>query len=81
MPLEGWTWVRSFALANGVSVPDWLDLLFTRGEEMPELMPYLSAAATVEHARRLIAYGAPSLHIYAMNRWPLPLALARLLGH
>ena len=81
MPLEGWTWVRSFALANGVSVPDWLDQLFTRGEETPELMPYLCAAATVEHARRLIAYGAPSLHIYAMNRWPLPLALARLLGH
>ena len=81
MPLEGWTRVRSFARANDTSVPDWLDRLFTRGEETPELMPYLSAAATVEHARRLIAYGAPSLHVYAMNRWPLPLALARLLGH
>jgi methylenetetrahydrofolate reductase (NADPH) len=81
MPLEGWNRVRAFAIANGASVPDWLDRLFSRGEETPELMPYLSAAATLEHARRLVAYGAPSLHVYAMNRWPLPLALARLLGH
>ncbi|PWJ14986.1 methylenetetrahydrofolate reductase [Jannaschia seohaensis] len=80
MPLEGWTRVRSFAVANGTGVPDWLDRLFAKGEETPELMPYLSAVATVEHARRLIAYGAPWLHVYAMNRWPLPLALARLLG-
>jgi methylenetetrahydrofolate reductase (NADPH) len=81
MPMEGWTRLRRFARANGTRVPDWLDGLFAQGEETPELMPYLAASATLEHARRLIAYGAPALHVYAMNRWPLPLALARMLGH
>jgi methylenetetrahydrofolate reductase (NADPH) len=81
MPLEGWTRLRGFARANGTAVPDWLDRLFRQAEETPELLPALSAAATLEQARRLIAYGAPALHVYCMNRWPLPLALARLLGH
>lgn len=81
MPLDGWTRMRSFARANGTRIPDWLERLFAQGEETPELMPYLAATATLEQSRRLIAYGAPSLHIYCMNRWPLPLALARLLGH
>lgn len=81
MPLEGWNRVRGFALANGVAVPDWLDRLFAHADDEPELMPYLSATATFEHARRLIGYGAPGLHVYTMNHWPLPLALARLLGH
>ena len=81
MPLDGWTRLRGFARANGTAVPDWLEHLFRQGEESPELMPALAAAATLEQARRLIAYGAPALHVYCMNRWPLPLALARLLGH
>jgi methylenetetrahydrofolate reductase (NADPH) len=81
MPLDGWTRLRGFARANGTTVPDWLERLFRQGEETPELMPALAATATLEQARRLIAYGAPALHVYSMNRWPLPLALARLLGH
>lgn len=81
MPLDGWTRLRSFALANGARIPDWLERLFAQGEESPELMPYLAATATMEQARRLIAYGAPALHVYCMNRWPLPLALAQMLGH
>lgn len=81
MPLEGWDRVRGFARANGTAVPGWLDRLFAHADDEPELMPYLSATATFEHARRLIGYGAPRLHVYTMNRWQLPLALARLLGH
>ncbi len=81
MPLDGWTRLRSFARANAASIPDWLERLLCQGEETPELMPFLAATATVEQARRLIAYGAPALHVYCMNRWPLPLALARTLGH
>jgi len=81
MPLDGWTRLRGFARANGAAVPDWLERLFRQGEEAPDTMPALAAAATLEQARRLVAYGAPALHVYSMNRWPLPLALARLLGH
>ncbi|EPX76588.1 methylenetetrahydrofolate reductase [Salipiger mucosus] len=81
MPLEGWSRLRGFARENGAHVPDWLNHLFSQAEQAPETMPYLSAVATVEQARRLVGYGAPALHVYAMNRWPLALALARLLGH
>ena len=80
MPLEGWPRVRGFAKANAVSVPRWLDQLFASAEETPEIAPMLSAVATVEQARRLIAYGAPALHVYTMNRWQLPLALSALMG-
>jgi methylenetetrahydrofolate reductase (NADPH) len=80
MPLEGWARVRGFAKANRVSVPDWLERLFARTEETPEIAPMVAAAATVEQARRLIAYGAPALHVYTMNRWRLPLALSALMG-
>lgn len=81
MPPENWPLLKRFARMNGTRVPDWLDRLFARAEATPEIAPYLAAAATVEQARRLIAYGAPELHVYTMNRWPLPLALATLLGH
>lgn len=80
MPLEGWPRLQKFARANGTTVPDWLNRLFAAGEETPEVMPYIAATATVEQARRLIAYGAPALHVYCMNRWPLALAIARMFG-
>jgi methylenetetrahydrofolate reductase (NADPH) len=80
MPLDGWARLLNFAKKTETRVPDWLSRLFMRGEETPELMPLLATAASVEQVRRLIAYGAPELHIYTMNRWPLPLTLARLLG-
>lgn len=81
MPLEKWPRLKRFALMNGAAVPDWLNALFARAETMPELEPYLAAAITIEHARRLIAYGAPEIHVYTMNRWSLSLALATLIGH
>ncbi|MCF3973989.1 methylenetetrahydrofolate reductase [Paracoccus salsus] len=80
MPMERWPRLRRFARANGTAVPDWLDRLFAKAEATPELEPYLAAAMTVEHARRLVAYGAPALHVYTMNRWPLPMALAAFVG-
>jgi len=81
MPLEGWERLRGFARANGTNIPNWLDQLFAEAEKTPELSAHLATAATVEQARRLIAYGAPAIHIYTMNHWPTPLALARLLGY
>ncbi|RFU11675.1 5,10-methylenetetrahydrofolate reductase [Rhodobacteraceae bacterium W635] len=80
MPMARWPRVRRFARMNGTAVPDWLDRLFAEAEATPELEPYLAAAMTVEHARRLVAYGAPSLHVYTMNRWPLPMTLAAFIG-
>ena len=44
-------------------------------------MPGMGGMGLLEQARRLVGYGAPAIHVYTLNRWPLPLALARLLGH
>jgi len=81
MPIEKWPRVKRFAQMNGASVPDWLNKLLAQTETSPELEPYLAAAVTIEHARRLIAYGAPEMHVYTMNNWSLPLALASVIGH
>ncbi|MCZ0813041.1 MAG: methylenetetrahydrofolate reductase [Pseudomonadota bacterium] len=81
MPLERWPRLKRFARMNGAMVPDWLNQLFARAETAPELEPYLAAAMTIEHARQLIAYGAPEIHVYTMNRWPLSMALATFMGH
>ena len=81
MPLEKWPRLKRFALMNGTSVPDWLNQLFAQIETTPELEPYLAAAITFEHARRLVAYGAPEIHVYTMNRWTLSMALSLITGH
>lgn len=81
MPLENWPRLKRFALMNGASVPDWLNRLFARVETTPELEPHIGAAVTIEHARRLIAYGAPEIHVYTMNRWSLSMAVATMTGH
>jgi methylenetetrahydrofolate reductase (NADPH) len=80
MPLEQWPRVRRFAVANGARVPGWLDGLFDGIGETPELMRPVATAATLEQLRRLVAYGAPAVHVYTLNRWEMPLALARMLG-
>ncbi|WP_157932961.1 methylenetetrahydrofolate reductase [Roseovarius salinarum] len=80
MPLDDWPRVRNFALRTGASVPGWLDRLLTERDGEGPVTPLLAAAATLEQTRRLIAYGAPALHIYTLNHWHLPLALARLMG-
>jgi len=81
MPMERWPRLKRFALMNGASIPEWLNQLFAQTETTPEIEPYLAAAITIEHARRLIAYGAPEMHVYTMNRWTLSMALSQILGH
>ncbi|MGG7646018.1 methylenetetrahydrofolate reductase [Rhodovulum sp. YNF3179] len=80
MPLDDWSRVRKFAVRTGATVPPWLDRFFAHMDAAPELAPLLGTAATLEHLRRLVAYGAPALHVYTLNRWAVPLALARAIG-
>ncbi len=74
MPIENWPRVRAFAEANGTSIPEDLDRLFADVSD-PDERPRVSAALLAGQARQLLAYGAPGLHVYALNRWELPLAL------
>jgi methylenetetrahydrofolate reductase (NADPH) len=80
MPVTRWSRIRRFAEQNGTEVPGWIERLMGEAQETPELARLASLAITFEHMRRLIAYGAPALHVYTLNRWELPLALAHLMG-
>ena len=80
MPLDNWPRIRRFAVSTGASVPPWLDRLFEGTGSSRELMHLTAMAATLEQVRRLVAYGAPALHVYTLNRWEIPLAIARMLG-
>jgi len=81
MLLENWQRVWNFALSVGASVPEWLKQLLAEQEKDAEVGRLIAMATTTEQVRRLIAYGAPALHIYTLNHWEMPLALAQLLGH
>ena len=81
MPLENWSWVRTLAEMNGTRVPPELDSLFTSLKNRGEDSRSAAMDIFLKDAHRLIAYGALALHVYALNRWEMPLALARDLGH
>ena len=81
MPLENWPRVRAFAKANGTEIPAALDRLFADLGDSVDARRGAAMALLVEHARQLVAYGAPAIHVYALNRSDSPLALARALGH
>lgn len=79
MPLENWPRVRALAEANGTAIPEILDRLFADLENTADARRLATMALLIEHARQFVAYGAPALHVYALNRWQTPLALARVL--
>jgi len=75
-----WRRVRRFAVKAGASIPPWVDELFDGVEEEPEVAQLMSMTFVQNHVRRLIAYGAPAVHIYTLNRWQIPLTTAHLMG-
>ena len=79
MPLENWPRVRAFAEANGTSIPEDIDHLFADLDGSGEAWRLAAMSLLVEHARKLMAYGAPALHVYALNKWETPLALAQIM--
>lgn len=80
MPIHNFTQVRRFSAACGAGIPGWLAELFEGVDEGSQLHAMLAASVAVEQCRRLAAEGVAGLHVYALNRAELPLALLRLLG-
>ena len=66
--------------ACGAGIPAWLEQLFEGVDGNSPLHAMLAANVAVEQCRRLAAEGLTRLHVYALNRTELPLALLRLLG-
>lgn len=80
MPIENWPRVRAFAQANAMMIPENLERLFAELEETGDARRLAAMSLLVEHARRFVAYGAPALHVYTLNKWEMPLALAHTMS-
>ncbi|HET6467743.1 MAG TPA: methylenetetrahydrofolate reductase [Geminicoccaceae bacterium] len=80
MPIHSFTQIRRFSAACGAGIPPWLVRLFDGVEDGTALHGMIAASVAAEQSRRLAAEGLTRLHIYALNRAELPLALSHLLG-
>jgi methylenetetrahydrofolate reductase (NADPH) len=80
MPIHNFSQVRRFSLACGAGVPAWLERLFDGVEEGSPMHGMIAASVATEQCRRLAAEGLTRLHVYALNRAELPLAIRHLLG-
>lgn len=80
MPIHQFAQVRRFSGMCGASIPGWLAEMFQGLDEQPELAKMVATTVAAEQCRRLVAEGFDALHLYALNRADLTLAVCRLLG-
>ncbi len=80
MPIQNFAQIKRFSRQCGASVPLWLERLFCGVSPGTPLHAMIAASIAAEQCRRLAAEGFDHLHIYALNRASLTLAVCRLLG-
>jgi methylenetetrahydrofolate reductase (NADPH) len=80
MPIHNFAQVRRFSLACGAGIPAWLERLFDGVEEGSPMHGMIAASVAAEQCRRLASEGLTRMHVYALNRAELPLAIRHLLG-
>ena len=79
MPIHSFNQIRRFSLACGAGVPGWRAELFEGGEDGSPVHGMIAASVVAEQCRRLAAEGLTRMHVYALNRAELPLAITHLL--
>jgi methylenetetrahydrofolate reductase (NADPH) len=80
MPIHSFAQIRRFSAMCGASIPVWLEELFHGLDDQPDLARMVATTVAAEQCRRLVAEGFDALHLYALNRADLTLAVCRLLG-
>lgn len=80
MPIHNFKQIKRFSERCGAGVPGWLVRLFDGVEAASDLHKMVAAAVAGEQCRRLVAEGFGELHLYALNRAELSVAVFRLLG-
>jgi methylenetetrahydrofolate reductase (NADPH) len=80
MPIHNFQQIKRFSERCGAGVPGWLVRLFDGVEPASDLHKMVAASVAGEQCRRLVAEGFGQLHIYALNRAELAVAVFRLLG-
>ena len=80
MPIHNFVQIRRFSERCGAGIPAWLDKLFDGVAPGTDLHKMVAATVAGEQCRRLVAEGFGQLHLYALNRAELSVAVFRLLG-
>ena len=80
MPIHSFAQIKRFSSMCGATIPAWLEELFHGLDEQPTVARMVAATVAAEQCRRLVAEGFDALHLYALNRADLTLAVCRLLG-
>lgn len=80
MPIHNFRQVKRFSGRCGAGIPGWLENLFDGVEPNTSIHQMVAASVAAEQCRRLVAEGFDHLHIYALNRAELSLAIGRLIG-
>jgi methylenetetrahydrofolate reductase (NADPH) len=80
MPVTNLAGLRRMAALSGVSIPDWLGLMFDGLDDDPDTRRMVSAVIAAEQVRLLQANGVDEFHFYTLNRPELTYAIAHILG-
>jgi methylenetetrahydrofolate reductase (NADPH) len=80
MPIHSFAQIRRFSLGCGAGIPAWLERLFAGVDEGSPMHGMIAASVASEQCRRLAAEGLTRMHVYALNRAELPLAIRHLLA-
>ena len=80
MPIHSFSQIKRFSQGCGAGVPVWLDRLFDGVDEGSPMHGMIAASVASEQCRRLAAEGLTRLHVYALNRAELPLAIRHMLA-
>ena len=80
MPIHNFAQIRRFSQGCGAGIPAWLERLFEGVDETSPMHGMIAASIASDQCRRLAAEGLTRLHVYALNRAELPLAIRHLLA-
>jgi methylenetetrahydrofolate reductase (NADPH) len=80
MPIHNFTQIKRFSEGCGAGIPAWLERLFDGVDETSPTHGMIAASVAADQCRRLAAEGLTRMHVYALNRAELPLAIRHLLG-
>lgn len=80
MPVIDFAGITRFAARCGADVPSWMADRLAGLDDDPEVQVPVAAAIATDQCRRLIEGGADEIHLYTMNKRPLPAATCTALG-
>ena len=81
MPITNYANLVRFSESCGADIPRWIKKRMEHYQDDPKSLQAFGLDVVTELCLRLIAGGAPGLHIYTMNQSKVPLALLERLGH